>query len=107
MVMRVVMRCLSSCALARVPAGAAGCQARARRRARAVQRGREGRTSRLGGDADRGIDLDRERIVNSEQGRRGWFREGRRQLDELRREQARPIARSQAGAADGVAAPAG
>ena len=38
------------------------------------------------------IDLDRERIVNSEQGRRGWMREGRRQLDELRREQARPIA---------------
>jgi transposase len=38
------------------------------------------------------IDLDRERIVNSEQGRRGWIREGRRQLDELRREQARPIA---------------
>jgi len=40
------------------------------------------------------LDLDRERIVNSEQGRRGWLREGRRQLDELRREQARPIARS-------------
>jgi hypothetical protein len=38
------------------------------------------------------IDLDRERIVNSEQGRRGWVREGRRQLDEQRRQQARPIA---------------
>ena len=60
-----------------------------------------------GSDADRGgethgselvasivaIDLDRERIVNSEQGRRGWIREGRRQLDERRREQQRPIAR--------------
>jgi hypothetical protein len=40
------------------------------------------------------LDLDRERLVNSEQGRRGWLREGRRQLDEQRREQARPIARS-------------
>jgi transposase len=40
------------------------------------------------------LDLDRERPVNSEQGRRGWLREGRRQLDELRRRQARPIARS-------------
>jgi transposase len=40
------------------------------------------------------FDLDRERLVNSEQGRRGWLREGRRQLDELRRQQARPIARS-------------
>jgi transposase len=40
------------------------------------------------------FDLDRERLANSEQGRRGWLREGRRQLDELRRQQARPIARS-------------
>lgn len=40
------------------------------------------------------LDLDRERLVNSEQGRRGWLREGRRQLNELRREQARPISRS-------------
>jgi transposase len=38
------------------------------------------------------LDLDRERLVNSEQGRRGWQREARRQLDEKRREQARPIA---------------
>jgi Transposase DDE domain/Transposase domain (DUF772) len=42
------------------------------------------------------LDLDRERLVNSEQGRRGWLREGRRQLDEHRRQQARPIARSRA-----------
>jgi hypothetical protein len=40
------------------------------------------------------LDLDRERLVNSEQGRRGWLREGRRQLDEQRHQQARPIARS-------------
>ena len=30
------------------------------------------------------LDLDRDRLVNSEQGRRGWLREGRRRLDELR-----------------------
>jgi hypothetical protein len=40
------------------------------------------------------FDLGRERLVNSEQGRRGWLREGRRQLDDLREQQARPIARS-------------
>jgi hypothetical protein len=38
------------------------------------------------------LDLDRERRVNSEHGRRGWQREGRRQVDDKRREQARPIA---------------
>jgi transposase len=42
------------------------------------------------------FDLDRERLVSSEQGRRGWLREGRRQLDERRRNEARPIARSRA-----------
>jgi transposase len=40
------------------------------------------------------IDIDRERTLNSEKGRRGWLREGRRQLDELRREQQRPVAGS-------------
>jgi hypothetical protein len=43
------------------------------------------------------FDLARERVANSEQGRRGWMREGRHQLDELRRQQARPIARSRTG----------
>jgi len=40
------------------------------------------------------LDLDRERLVNSEQGRRGWLRDGRHQLDERREQQARPVARS-------------
>jgi hypothetical protein len=40
------------------------------------------------------LDVDRERLANSEQGRRGWQREARRQLDEKRRQQARPIAGS-------------
>ena len=43
------------------------------------------------------FDLDRERSVNSEKGRRGWLREGRRQLDEQRKQQARPIVRSRTG----------
>ena len=42
------------------------------------------------------LDLDRERISSSEQGRRGWSREARRQLDERRKSEARPIARSRA-----------
>jgi transposase len=40
------------------------------------------------------LDLDRARLVNSAQGRRGWLRDGRRQLDELRRRQARPLVRA-------------
>jgi hypothetical protein len=40
------------------------------------------------------LDLDRERISSSEQGRRGWSRDARRQLDERRKSEARPIARS-------------
>ena len=32
------------------------------------------------------LDIGRERLVNSEQGRRGWQREARRQLDEKRRQ---------------------
>ena len=38
------------------------------------------------------LDIDRERLVNSEQGRRGWQRQARRQLDEKRRQKARAIA---------------
>jgi hypothetical protein len=38
------------------------------------------------------FDLDRERLVNSEQGRRRWQRVARRQADEQRYQQARPIA---------------
>jgi transposase len=42
------------------------------------------------------LDLDRERISSSEQGRRGWSRDARRGLDERRKSEARPIARSRA-----------
>jgi transposase len=41
-----------------------------------------------------GLELDRERFVTRSWGRRNWFREARRGLDEQRRLQARPIARS-------------
>jgi hypothetical protein len=42
------------------------------------------------------IELDAEVIVPRAQGRDGWLREGRHQLDEHRRSEARPIARSRA-----------
>jgi len=42
------------------------------------------------------FDLDLERAASSEQGRRGWLRDARRQLDERRKSEARPIARSRA-----------
>jgi transposase len=76
---------------------------RERRRAAFRKAKRELDAEREGpGDGEQGcddepivaLDVDRERLVNSEQGRRGWRREGRRQLDELRRQQARAIARS-------------
>jgi transposase len=42
------------------------------------------------------IELDAELIVPRIQGRDGWLREARRQLDEYRRREAKPIARSRA-----------
>jgi hypothetical protein len=42
------------------------------------------------------IELDPEVIVARKEGRDGWLREARRQLDEYRRRQAKPIARSRA-----------
>jgi transposase len=56
---------------------------------------REGSTEEtVGGEPLVALELDRERIMSSEQGRRGWEREGRHKLDELRERQARPIASS-------------
>jgi transposase len=40
------------------------------------------------------VELDAQAIVGLVQGRRGWLREARRQLDEQRKQQARPIAHS-------------
>jgi transposase len=51
------------------------------------------------------IELDSEVIVARTQGREGWLREARHQLDEHRRREAKPIARSR-GAAVGGRAPA-
>ena len=55
-----------------------------------------GETREESGDEDPAVvlDLDRERISSSEQGRRGWSRDARRQLDERRKSEARPISRS-------------
>jgi transposase len=46
--------------------------------------------------AEAEIELDPERFVTRSHGRRAWFREARRALDERRELQARPIARSRA-----------
>jgi hypothetical protein len=43
------------------------------------------------------IELDPEVIVARAEGREGWLREARRQLDEHRRREAKPIERSRAG----------
>jgi transposase len=43
------------------------------------------------------LELDQERIVARDQGREGWLREGRRQLDDHRQENAQPVSRDRAG----------
>jgi transposase len=59
---------------------------------------REGREARPDSDEPEGagveIELDPERFVTRSHGRRAWFREARRGLDEQREREARPIARS-------------
>jgi transposase len=49
------------------------------------------------GSAGFELELDTEAIVAKADGRDGWLREGRRQLDEHRRREARPVERSRAG----------
>ena len=59
---------------------------------------REGGEARPDSDEPEGagveIELDPERFVTRSHGRRAWFREARRGLDEQREQEARPIARS-------------
>ncbi len=50
-----------------------------------------------GADAGVKIELDAEVIVPRVQGREGWLREARRQLDEHRRREAKPVGRARAG----------
>jgi transposase len=60
-----------------------------------AQRGQEQEdsTDPLGDD---GFVLDVEQLTNHRRGRRGWLREGRRQLEEHREREARPVVRSRA-----------
>jgi transposase len=60
------------------------------------------------GDDDRivAFDLGRERAASSERGRRGWLRDARRQLDEPRHSEARPIRALTRRASAGGQAPA-
>jgi hypothetical protein len=62
---------------------------------RAAKRGANGAAEALPDHAGAGVELDPERFVTRSWGRR-YFREARRGLDEQRRRQARPIARSRA-----------
>jgi transposase len=59
---------------------------------------REGREAQPDSDEREGagveIELDPERFVTRSHGRRAWFREARRGLDEQREQEARPVARS-------------
>jgi hypothetical protein len=72
-----------------------GRRAAFRKAKRQLDAEREGSSEEtVGGEPLVALDLDRERIMSSEQGRRGWEREGRHKLDELRERQARPIASS-------------
>ena len=64
---------------------------RARTRARRAEAGREAEVAGVK------IELDAEVIVARVQGREGWLLEARRQLDEHRRREAKPIVRSRAG----------
>lgn len=57
------------------------------------QRGREPTTEPV----KVSLELDQERIVARDQGREGWLREGRRQLDDHRQENASPVPRDRAG----------
>jgi hypothetical protein len=62
--------------------------------------GREDAQSEVAGEAEVAevkIELDSDVIVARTQGREGWLREARHQLDEHRRREAKPIVRSRAG----------
>jgi hypothetical protein len=61
---------------------------------RAAKREPEQPADQQAGRGGSGLELDPERFVTRSWGRRNWFREARRGLDEQRRLEARPIARS-------------
>jgi transposase len=60
-----------------------------------AERGQEPGPDAEGGKVS--LELDQERIVARDQGREGWLREGRRQLDDHRQANARPVPRDRAG----------
>jgi Transposase DDE domain len=61
-----------------------------------AERLRAGEAGGGGPEVDAGFEMDAEALTRGRQGRRGWLREGRRQLDEDREREVRPIARSRA-----------
>ena len=99
-VTRVVTSCPSSCARAEGRreffAQAKRSWRRERRRSRA---GRGGASAEQPERAEPQFEFDEERIVARTQGREGWLREARRQLEQHRWEHPDPVPRSRAGAA--------
>jgi hypothetical protein len=83
------MSCLSGCGRAR---GAALLEAKAKLEREAGREARPDIDEPEGAGVE--IELDPERFVTRSHGRRAWFREARRGLDERREQEARPIARS-------------
>jgi hypothetical protein len=76
----------------RTPEGRRRAFGEAKRKLDAERRAGDSDGSEDGQEPSVELDLEHERLVNSQQGRRGWMRDARHQLDENRRQQARPIA---------------
>jgi Transposase DDE domain len=71
-------------------------RALAEARRRLEERTRDGEDPAGGAEGDEEFEFDPAAVTPRDRGRRGWLREGRRQLDERRERDARPIARSRA-----------
>jgi transposase len=62
-----------------------------------LERERVEKSETAGDSADLSLRFDQELIVARDQGREGWLREGKRQLDEHRQANGRPVTRDRAG----------
>ena len=92
MARRVVMSCPSSCARRRVGASSSAQAKQQRERQETDTLGAAELTRRQ--QADREFEFDAERIVARVQGREGWLRDARRQLEQRRWQDPDAISRS-------------
>ena len=88
------MSCQSGCGRARGRCAALREAKEKLERERRAMRNAQSGDEESGGAGDGALELDPERFVTRSHGRRAWFREARRGLDERREQEARPIARS-------------